>query len=46
MFNIIIAVDRGMGTHIERVIWLHGTDGLDDYSIVGVPQQVLAQTNH
>ena len=31
---VITAIDRGMGQHVDRVIWLHGSDGLDQYSLV------------
>ena len=33
----LTAIERGMGTHVTRVIWLRGTDGLDDYNFVRSP---------
>ncbi|KAH8819388.1 hypothetical protein F5884DRAFT_10265 [Xylogone sp. PMI_703] len=30
---VLVAIDRGMGTHIDRVIWLGGSKGLDRYNL-------------
>ncbi|RFU28034.1 hypothetical protein B7463_g8304, partial [Scytalidium lignicola] len=31
--SVLIATDRGMGTHIDRVLWLGGSDALDRYNL-------------
>ncbi|KAH8800604.1 hypothetical protein F5884DRAFT_528818 [Xylogone sp. PMI_703] len=30
---VLVAIDRGMGTHIDRVIWLGGSKGVDRYNL-------------
>ncbi|TAQ87281.1 hypothetical protein B7494_g4402 [Chlorociboria aeruginascens] len=30
---VLIAIDRGMGTHLDRIIWLYGSVGFDRYNL-------------
>jgi hypothetical protein len=41
----ITAIDRGMGQHVDRVIWLHGPEGLDNYNLVCLHAVVSTLSN-
>lgn len=32
----LLAIDRGMGTHVEALLYFKGQEGLDQYNLVSV----------